>query len=71
LASAECYLAHKKEVLDGIRGFVADTNKQIKGLENHLYHVQYAVQTELSKVTATFHSDLETVRYCWAPISRI
>jgi hypothetical protein len=48
-AYEERYLAHKKEVLDEIRGLVADTNQQIKGLENQLYHVQHAVETELSR----------------------
>jgi hypothetical protein len=61
-AYVERYLAHKKEVLDSIHGLVADTNKQLKGLENHIYHVQHAMEFELSEVTGTFHMDLETVR---------
>jgi hypothetical protein len=61
-AYEERYLTHKKEVLDGIRGLVVNTNKQLKGLENHIYHIQHAVESELSEVTATFHTDLETVR---------
>jgi hypothetical protein len=60
-AYKERYLAHKKEVLDGIRGLVANTNKQLKGLKNHIYDVQHSMESEISEVTATFHTDLETV----------
>jgi hypothetical protein len=58
----ERFLAHKKEVIDGVRGFVTDTNKQLKGIEAKIFSVQHAVETELMEVTAVFHSDLESVR---------
>lgn len=56
------FLAHKKEVLDAVRIFVADMNKQIKAVENSIDSVQAAVEIDLAEIKTSIGSELESTR---------
>lgn len=56
------FLEHKKEVLDAVRAFVVDTNKQLRSLGNSIDSVQEAVEGELADTKLALGADLGSVK---------
>lgn len=58
----ERFLAHKKEVLDAMRLYVADTNRQFRKMGENIISVQTAVGAEISAVKSSICADFESAK---------
>lgn len=56
------FLAYKKEILDAVKAFVNDTNKQLKAISTNIASVQEHVGADLEGIQAHLGSELESVR---------
>ncbi|KAK1696848.1 hypothetical protein QYE76_013545 [Lolium multiflorum] len=55
----ERFLAHKKEILDVMRGFVVDTTKQIRAVSTSVESVRVAMGDELTEARNSIGTELE------------
>lgn len=61
-----CFTAYKKEMLDIIHPFAADTSKQIKAVTNSVATIQSVVSTDFVAVKEQIGEELESVRHSLA-----